>query len=57
MGLFIGASILTVLELFDYAYEVSVSAVPWLPGGPGYPGAPKRSCGTWGKATHEPPQY
>lgn len=22
MGLFIGASILTVLELFDYAYEV-----------------------------------
>ena len=24
MGLFIGASILTVLELFDYAYEVSV---------------------------------
>lgn len=26
MGLFIGASILTVLELFDYAYEVSVSA-------------------------------
>lgn len=23
MGLFIGASILTVLELFDYAYEVS----------------------------------
>lgn len=32
MGLFIGASILTVLELFDYAYEVSVSAVPRLPG-------------------------
>lgn len=27
MGLFIGASILTVLELFDYAYEVS-----WEPG-------------------------
>lgn len=25
MGLFIGASILTVLELFDYAYEVSSS--------------------------------
>lgn len=25
MGLFIGASILTILELFDYAYEVSVS--------------------------------
>lgn len=24
MGLFIGASILTVLELFDYAYEVIV---------------------------------
>lgn len=23
MGLFIGASILTILELFDYAYEVS----------------------------------
>lgn len=57
MGLFIGASILTVLELFDYAYEVSVSAVPRLPGGPGYPGAPKRSCGTRGKATHEPPRY
>jgi hypothetical protein len=25
MGLFIGASILTILELFDYAYEVSAS--------------------------------
>lgn len=25
MGLFIGASILTILELFDYAYEVSVN--------------------------------
>lgn len=25
MGLFIGASILSVLELFDYAYEVSLS--------------------------------
>lgn len=25
MGLFIGASILTILELFDYAYEVSLS--------------------------------
>lgn len=24
MGLFIGASILTILELFDYAYEVSL---------------------------------
>lgn len=24
MGLFIGASILTILELFDYIYEVSV---------------------------------
>lgn len=33
MGLFIGASILTVLELFDYAYEVSTSAIPWLRGG------------------------
>ncbi|NXD00819.1 ASIC1 protein, partial [Certhia familiaris] len=30
MGLFIGASILTVLELFDYAYEVSVSSIPCL---------------------------
>ena len=28
MGLFIGASILTVLELFDYAYEVSGGGVP-----------------------------
>lgn len=27
MGLFIGASILTVLELFDYAYEVSGGGV------------------------------
>lgn len=43
MGLFIGASILTVLELFDYAYEVSVSSIPRL-----------CSCGTWGRATHEP---
>ncbi|KAI1229762.1 Acid-sensing ion channel 1, partial [Lamprotornis superbus] len=43
MGLFIGASILTVLELFDYAYEVSVSSIPQL-----------CSCGTWGRATHEP---
>lgn len=25
MGLFIGASILTILELFDYAYEVSLT--------------------------------
>lgn len=25
MGLFIGASILTILELFDYAYEVSLN--------------------------------
>lgn len=24
MGLFIGASILTILELFDYIYEVSL---------------------------------
>uniref|UniRef100_A0A671VSW7 Acid-sensing (proton-gated) ion channel 2 n=1 Tax=Sparus aurata TaxID=8175 RepID=A0A671VSW7_SPAAU len=29
MGLFIGASILTILELFDYAYEVSVK-LPFL---------------------------
>lgn len=43
MGLFIGASILTVLELFDYAYEVSTSAIPWLRGGPGYAGTPKCS--------------
>lgn len=26
MGLFIGASILTILELFDYAYEVSLTS-------------------------------
>lgn len=26
MGLFIGASILTILELFDYAYEVSLNS-------------------------------
>ena len=26
MGLFIGASILTILELFDYIYEVGVEA-------------------------------
>lgn len=43
MGLFIGASILTVLELFDYAYEVSVSSIPQL-----------CSCGTRGRATPEP---
>ena len=35
MGLFIGASILTILELFDYAYEVIVKLpflrffIPW----------------------------
>lgn len=27
MGLFIGASILTILELFDYAYEVSLNSL------------------------------
>lgn len=43
MGLFIGASILTVLELFDYAYEVRVSSIPQL-----------CSCGTRGRATPEP---
>lgn len=43
MGLFIGASILTVLELFDYAYEVSTSAIPWLRGGLRYAGTPKCS--------------
>lgn len=32
MGLFIGASILTILELFDYAYEVSLLLKnKWLP--------------------------
>lgn len=41
MGLFIGASILTVLELFDYAYEVS--------GG----GARRRA--TWGRGPARPP--
>lgn len=30
MGLFIGASILTILELFDYAYEVSSNSPPHL---------------------------
>lgn len=43
MGLFIGASILTVLELFDYAYEVSTSAIPWLRGGLRYAGTSKCS--------------
>lgn len=28
MGLFIGASLLTILEIFDYLYEVSP---PWPP--------------------------
>lgn len=28
MGLFIGASILTILELFDYIYEVSALPLP-----------------------------
>lgn len=28
MGLFIGASILTILELFDYIYEVSALPSP-----------------------------
>lgn len=27
MGLFIGASILTILELFDYAYEVRLNSL------------------------------
>lgn len=29
MGLFIGASILTILELFDYIYEVRPSLFLW----------------------------
>lgn len=29
MGLFIGASILTILELFDYIYEVSALPSPY----------------------------
>lgn len=41
MGLFIGASILTVLELFDYAYEVSGGGVlgrgHWRGGAPDCP--------------------
>jgi len=30
MGLFIGASILTILELFDYIYEVRPSPFAWF---------------------------
>lgn len=45
MGLFIGASILTVLELFDYAYEVS--------GG----GAPRRSHWTGRVPVGPPPAH
>uniref|UniRef100_A0A452TS77 Acid sensing ion channel subunit 1 n=1 Tax=Ursus maritimus TaxID=29073 RepID=A0A452TS77_URSMA len=41
MGLFIGASILTVLELFDYAYEVSGGgALGWSHGRGGVPARP-----------------
>lgn len=29
MGLFIGASILTILELFDYLYEVRIESLYW----------------------------
>ena len=46
MGLFIGASILTVLELFDYAYEVS--------GGGG--GGPRVGRGSR-LPTHPPPHF
>lgn len=49
MGLFIGASILTVLELFDYAYEVSVSAAPRLPG-PRLPWSTERLVWDTGKS-------
>lgn len=48
MGLFIGASILTVLELFDYAYEVSVSSCACVGHGeepPMSPTALKRGSG------------
>lgn len=31
MGLFIGASILTILELFDYLYEVKTSLLTIFP--------------------------
>lgn len=37
MGLFIGASILTVLELFDYAYEVSPKTLCPVPVGSAEP--------------------
>ena len=37
MGLFIGASILTVLELFDYAYEVSPKMLCPIPVGSAQP--------------------
>lgn len=47
MGLFIGASILTVLELFDYAYEVSGGR-----GGGGLPGQ-----GPWKERGSRPPTH
>lgn len=37
MGLFIGASLLTILEIFDYLYEVSP---PWPP-----PARGSQGCG------------
>lgn len=46
MGLFIGASILTVLELFDYAYEVIVGG----PSGWGHRRCRVPACQT----THHP---
>lgn len=55
MGLFIGASILTVLELFDYAYEVS--------GGGGKGGEGGGACqagameGAGFQATHTPTHH
>lgn len=50
MGLFIGASILTVLELFDYAYEVSGGGG----GGPARAGAME---GAGFQATHTPTRH
>ena len=38
MGLFIGASLLTILEIFDYLYEVSARLAPPAPHAAPQPG-------------------
>lgn len=43
MGLFIGASILTILELFDYLYEVKYLFLEYLPS----PGASHLDKNIW----------